>query len=25
MTLKQGIESMMKHFVPEVQEVRQIL
>lgn len=24
MTLKQGIESMMKHFVPEVQEVRQI-
>lgn len=25
MTLKQGIENMMKHFVPEVQEVRQIL
>ena len=25
MTLKQGIEGMMKHFVPEVQEVRQIL
>ena len=25
MTLKQGIENMMKHFVPEVQEVRQVL
>ncbi len=25
MTLKDGIENMMKHFVPEVQEVRQIL
>ena len=25
MTLKQGIEGMMKHFVPEVEEVRQIL
>ena len=25
MTLKQGIENMMRHFVPEVQEVRQIL
>jgi len=25
MTLKQGIENMLKHFVPEVQEVRQIL
>lgn len=24
-TLKQGIENMMKHFVPEVQEVRQVL
>lgn len=24
-TLKQGIESMMQHFVPEVQEVRQVL
>ena len=25
MTLKQGIENMMKHFVPEVSEVRQVL
>jgi Fe-S cluster biogenesis protein NfuA len=25
MTLKDGIENMMKHFVPEVQEVRQII
>lgn len=25
MTLKQGVENMMKHFVPEVQEVRQVL
>lgn len=25
MTLKDGIENMMKHFVPEVEEVRQIL
>jgi Fe-S cluster biogenesis protein NfuA len=25
MTLKDGIENMMKHFVPEVQEVRQVL
>lgn len=25
MTLKQGIENMMKHFVPEVEEVRQVL
>ena len=25
MTLKDGIENMMRHFVPEVQEVRQIL
>ena len=24
-TLKQGIENMMRHFVPEVQEVRQVL
>ena len=24
MTLKQGIESMMKHFIPEVEEVRQV-
>lgn len=25
MTLKQGIENMLRHFVPEVQEVRQIV
>ena len=25
MTLKQGVENMMRHFVPEVQEVRQVL
>ena len=25
LTLKQGIENLMKHFVPEVQEVRQVL
>lgn len=25
MTLKQGIENMMKHFIPEIEEVRQIL
>jgi len=25
MTLKHGIENMMRHFIPEVQEVRQIL
>lgn len=25
MTLKQGIENMMRHFIPEVQEVRQVL
>ena len=25
MTLKQGIENMMKHFVPEVKEVRQVI
>ena len=25
MTLKDGIENMMKHFVPDVQEVRQVL
>ena len=25
MTLKQGIENLMKHFVPEVQEVRQVI
>jgi Fe-S cluster biogenesis protein NfuA len=25
MTLKDGIENMMKHFVPEVEEVRQII
>jgi Fe-S cluster biogenesis protein NfuA len=25
MTLKQGIENLMKHFVPEVKEVRQVI
>ena len=24
-TLKEGIENMMRHFVPDVQEVRQVL
>ena len=25
MTLKQGIENMMRHFIPEIEEVRQVL